>query len=74
MRDELASAWEGGLASGGNLPDAQLRQVQDRLLLLRREQTPIPDVLYRFLRSGSEATMHEATRRLIDDAVRQLGR
>ncbi|WP_146210281.1 S-4TM family putative pore-forming effector [Vitiosangium sp. GDMCC 1.1324] len=74
LRDELASAWEGGLASGGNLHEAQLRRVQDRLLLLRREQTPIPDVLYRLLRPASEATMHEATRRLIDDAVRQLGR
>jgi hypothetical protein len=72
MLDELASAWEGGLASGGNLPDAQLRRVQDRLLLLRREQTPIPDFLYRLLRSRFEATMHEATRRLIDEARRRL--
>jgi hypothetical protein len=74
LLEEIDSDWKDGLSSGGNLPEAQLRKVQDRLLLLRREQPPLPDFVYRFLRPRFETTMHEATRRLIDDALRQLGR
>ncbi|MDY7229904.1 S-4TM family putative pore-forming effector [Hyalangium rubrum] len=72
--EELSSTWEEGVTNGGAIPDAKLRLVQDRLLLLRREQTPVPDYLYRWLRSRYEAAMREATQRLVSEAVARLAR
>jgi hypothetical protein len=72
--EELSSTWEEGVANGGAIPDAKLRLVQDRLLLLRREQTPVPDYLYRRLRSRYEVAMRETTQRLVSEAMARLAR
>jgi hypothetical protein len=72
--EELSSTWNEGVANSGSLPDAKLRRVQDRLLMLRREQTPVPDYIYRWLRSRFEVAMRDGTRRLVNDAVARLAR
>nr|BDT31637.1 ABC transporter ATP-binding protein [Myxococcus sp. MH1] len=69
---DISAAWTRGLSAGGHVAVDELRRVQDRLLILRREQTPVPDLLYRWLRSRAENSMQATTRRLIDEAKRGL--
>lgn len=47
-----------------------LRQVQDRLWLLRREQPLVPDALYRLTRERREVIMREATARIVAEVQR----
>lgn len=49
---------------------AALRRIQDRLWLLRREQPPVPDALYRLTRNRREVIMREATARIVAEAQR----
>ncbi|MBU8900820.1 hypothetical protein KRR26_34970 [Corallococcus sp. M34] len=74
LSGDIDMLWTEGVKSKGRLSDLKLRQVQDRLLLYRREQPAVPDYLYWRQRSRYEVAMRETAQRLIKEALDKLSR
>lgn len=68
VHQQLLDLWQKGLAR--NLPDARVREVQDRMANLRVSNAPVPDWFNEWLRPRNEQAMQRAVDGMIDEARR----